>query len=157
MSCRLGRSTSGSHLAHRPTVRAVTATTADLRRSFPCRHREKMLQVEKANWQVKVTSERWKSTTVKWCAVKGVNSWSSALFYMSTSGKALFSEKAHCPFDLLRIHHAIGKWSADVRWLATVSDLRDTSEKQFQWTQSEKYNNGKRKQICQVQIKVQLK
>ena len=40
VSCRLGRGTSASHLALRPTVRAVTATTADLRRSFPCRHRE---------------------------------------------------------------------------------------------------------------------
>ena len=93
MSCRLGRSTSGSHLAHRPTVRAVTATTADLgalfhvgigkrhfkwkksidrsklprkdekaqlssdvqwrastadlRRSFTCRHRERLFLVKK--------------------------------------------------------------------------------------------------------------
>ena len=62
------------------------------------------------------------------CASDGVNSWYPALFSYVCIKRGCFEWKSSLssPFDLLKIHHTIARWSADVRY---QSDLRDTSEK----------------------------
>ena len=64
-------------------------------------------------------------------ALNGFNSWSLALFYMSISGKAVFSEKAHCQVHLIcwrYITQSPSEVLISVGW-KYQSHLHDTSEK----------------------------
>ena len=70
---------------------------------FWCRRRKRDISSEERtltgqNYLLKMKKHLCK---VMCSALNGVNSWSTALFYMSASRKAVFSEKAHCQFHLI--------------------------------------------------------
>ena len=74
-------------------------------------------------------------------ALNGVNSWSPALFYMSASREAVFSERAQCQVHLICWRY--------ITLMCVINQICVTRlKKRFQWMQSEKYNNDNRKQIC---------